>query len=98
LYYTYDIGCNSDISVDASISDNVKVAIEFFRNHPKAFATFATKFVNPDLLTYDPQRKTRIRFSLMPPRVSKLVDVRTDPVEKRIRAIMIFMKPDMMYT
>ena len=87
IYYTYDIGCNSDISIDASISDNVKVAIEFFRNHPKAFATFATKFVNPELLTYDPQRKTRIRFSLMPPNVSKLVDVRTDSIEKRILAI-----------
>src|SRR5215217_331203 len=41
LYYTYDIGCNSDISVDAAISDNVQVAIDFFREHPKAFATFA---------------------------------------------------------
>ena len=87
FYYTYDIGCNSDVSVDASISDNIKVAVEFYRQHPKAFATFATKFVNPDLLTYDPQNKVRIRFSLLPYQVSKLVDVRTDPVEKRISAI-----------
>lgn len=86
-YYTYDIGCNSDISVDAAISDNVRVALDFYRQHPKAFATFATKFVNPDLLTYDPQRKARIRFSLLPHKVSKLVDVRTDSVEKRIHAI-----------
>jgi spore photoproduct lyase family protein len=86
-YYTYDIGCNSDVSVDASLSDAVQTAISFFRQHPRAFATFATKFVNPDLLTYDPQRKTRIRFSLLPSRVSKLVDVRCDPVEKRIEAI-----------
>ena len=86
-YYTYDIGCNSDISVDADLSDNVQTAVAFFRQHPRVFATFATKFVNPELLTYDPQRKARIRFSLMPPRVSKLVDVRTDPVEKRIAAI-----------
>jgi spore photoproduct lyase family protein len=87
LYYTYDIGCNSDVSVDASISDNIKVAVDFYRQHPKAFATFATKFVNSDLLTYDPQNKVRIRFSLLPHKVSKLVDVRTDPVEKRIMAI-----------
>ncbi|MDQ4141766.1 MAG: spore photoproduct lyase family protein [Bacteroidota bacterium] len=87
LYYTYDIGCNSDISVDAAISDNVKVAVDFYRKHPKAFATFATKFVNPELLTYDPQQKVRIRFSLLPHKVSKLVDVRTDSVEKRINAI-----------
>jgi spore photoproduct lyase len=87
LYYTYDIGCNSDVSVDASISDNVKVAVDFYRQHPKAFATFATKFVNPDLLSYDPQQKVRIRFSLLPHKVSKLVDVRTHSVEKRLAAI-----------
>jgi len=87
VYYTYDIGCNSDVSVDAVISDTVAETVAFFRHHPKAFGTFATKFVNPDLLTYDPQKKTRIRFSLMPPAVSKLVDVRTDPVEKRLAAI-----------
>lgn len=86
-YYTYDIGCNSDIAVDAALSDSVRTAVEYFRQHPKAFATFATKFVNPELLTYDPQQKVRIRFSLMPARVSKLVDVRTDPIEKRIAAI-----------
>ncbi|MCU0355312.1 MAG: spore photoproduct lyase family protein, partial [Cytophagales bacterium] len=86
-YYTYDIGCNSDVSVDATITDGIAETVAWFRNHPRAFATFATKFVNPALLDYDPQRKTRIRFSLMPPAVSKLVDVRTDPVERRIAAI-----------
>ncbi|WP_205502493.1 spore photoproduct lyase family protein [Rufibacter psychrotolerans] len=89
-FYTYDIGCNSDVSVDASISDSVQTAVAFFREHPKAFATFATKFVNPELLTYDPQGKTRIRFSLLPKRVSKLVDVRTDSLEKRLAAIADF--------
>ena len=86
-YYTYDIGCNSDISVDATLSDNVKTTIDFFREHPKAFATFATKFVNQELLKYDPQRKTRIRFSLLPQKISKLIDVRTDSIQKRIEAI-----------
>lgn len=43
--------------------------------------------MNPDLLNYDPQGKTRIRFSLLPHKVSKLVDVRTDSVEKRLAAI-----------
>lgn len=86
-YYTYDIGCNSDVSVDATLSDSVETTIRFFRTHPKAFATFATKFVNQEMLTYDPQGKTRIRFSLLPHKVSKLVDVRTDSLEKRLAAI-----------
>lgn len=87
LFYTYDIGCNSDVSVDASISDSVQTAVAFFREHPKAFATFATKFVNPQMLDYDPQGKTRIRFSLLPEKLSKLVDVRTDSLHKRLQAI-----------
>ncbi|WP_347158710.1 spore photoproduct lyase family protein [Pontibacter chitinilyticus] len=86
-YYTYDIGCNSDASVDAAISDSVHSAVDFFREHPKAFATFATKFVNEEMLTYDPHGKTRIRFSLLPHKVSKLVDVRTDSLTKRLAAI-----------
>ncbi|GAB3755513.1 spore photoproduct lyase family protein [Spirosoma pomorum] len=86
-FYTYDIGCNSDISVDYGISDGIQQVFSFFRDHPRAKATFATKFVNRDMLAFDPQRKVRIRFSLLPTYVSKLVDVRTDSVEKRIAAI-----------
>lgn len=86
-FYTYDIGCNSDISMDAALSDSVQLAVEFFSRHPKAFATFATKFVNPELLNYEPRLKTRIRFSMMPPKISKLTDVRTDSPQERIEAI-----------
>lgn len=86
-FWTYDIGCNSDISVDYSLTSGIRQVFDFFRDHPRAKATFATKFVNRDLLDYDPRRKVRIRFSLMPAHVSKLVDVRTDSIEKRIAAI-----------
>lgn len=85
--WTFDIGENSDISIDAEISDNVYDVISLFRRLPHAKACFATKFVNPNLLEYDPQGHTRIRFSLMPSEVSKVVDVRTSPVEDRINAI-----------
>lgn len=86
-YYTYDIGCNSDVSVDAAISDSIASTVAFFREHPKAYATFATKFVNPAMLTYDPQGKTRIRFSLLPKKAGRMVDVRTHSLEKRMAAI-----------
>jgi len=85
--WVYELGTNSDLSVDAAVSNNVRDAVELFRGLPNAKATFATKFVNRDLLDYDPQRKTRLRFSLMPPETSKLVDVRTSPVERRIKAL-----------
>ncbi len=85
--WVYELGTNSDLSVDAAVSENVADLVGLFRGLPNAKATFATKFVNRDLLGYDPQGKTRLRFSLMPPETSKLVDVRTSPVERRIEAV-----------
>jgi spore photoproduct lyase family protein len=86
-YWTYDIGCNNDVSVDALISSSPMQTISLFRNIPNAKASFATKYVNKEMLSYDPQRKTRIRFSLMPQKISTLVDVRTSLIRNRIAAI-----------
>ena len=86
-YWVYDIGENGDCSVDALISENLRDLVTLFRRLPNAKASFATKFVNRDLLDYDPQRKTRIRFSLMPKNAARVVDVRTSPVDERIAAI-----------
>lgn len=85
--HVYEIGENGDLSVDALLTDIPQTLIQHFRQTPGAKATFATKFVNPALLGYDPQGKTRIRFSLMPAHVAKVVDVRTTPVPERITAI-----------
>ncbi|RSS62743.1 spore photoproduct lyase family protein [Streptomyces sp. WAC07061] len=84
--WVYDIGENSDCSVDALISDNVGDIIRSFARWPSAKASFATKFVNPDLLLLEPRGRTRIRFSVMPQADSKLLDIRTSPVESRIAA------------
>lgn len=86
-YWVYDVGENSDASVDALVSDNVRDLVALYRRLPNAKASFATKYVNPALLAYAPQEKTRVRFSLMPARVARVVDVRTTPVARRIRAI-----------
>ena len=85
--WVYDIGENGDCSVDALISDNPRDLVSLFRRLPNAKASFATKFVNRELLEYDPQGKTRIRFSLMPERIARVVDVRTSPMAERIAAI-----------
>ncbi|WP_329201578.1 MULTISPECIES: spore photoproduct lyase family protein [unclassified Streptomyces] len=84
--WVYDIGENSDCSVDALISDNVADLVRSFSRWPSAKASFATKFVNPDLLLLDPRGRTRVRFSVMPQEDSKLLDIRTSPVESRIAA------------
>jgi spore photoproduct lyase family protein len=82
--WVYDLGENGDLSVDATISDNVRDLVAAFRTTPNAKGSFATKHVNRDLLDYDPQRATRIRMSLMPPDVARVVDVRTTPIARRI--------------
>ncbi len=90
--WVYELGTNNDCSVDALISDNVRDLVTLFRGLPNAKATFATKYVNKDLLEYDPQGKTRLRFSLMPPETARILDVRTSPVEERVAAINDFVE------
>ncbi|WP_432521488.1 spore photoproduct lyase family protein [Kineococcus sp. SYSU DK006] len=85
--WVYDIGENSDCSVDAEVSDNVDDLVALFRGLPTAKASFATKHVNRRLLQLDPQGRTRVRFSLMPERVAKVLDVRTSPVRERLAAL-----------
>jgi spore photoproduct lyase len=85
--WVYDIGESSDCSVDALVSDNVRDLVTLFRGLPTAKASFATKHVNRDMLGWDPAGRTRVRFSLMPDRVAKLLDVRTDRIADRVGAI-----------
>jgi len=83
--WTYDLGCNNDISVDASACETPRILIEHFRD-TRALASFATKYVNRDMLAYDPQLHTRIRFSLMPEKLRKVVDVSTSSTSAKIEA------------
>ncbi|WP_353946858.1 spore photoproduct lyase family protein [Streptomyces sp. HUAS MG91] len=89
--WVYDIGENGDCSVDALLCDNTADYIAAFRQLPTAKASFATKFVNPDLLDLDPRGRTRIRFSLMPPPDARRLDIRTSPVAERIAAAADFL-------
>jgi len=85
--WVYDIGENSDCSVDALVSDNVADLVATFRELPTAKASFATKYVNRQLLDLDPQGRIRVRFSLMPDVDARVLDVRTSRVPERIGAV-----------
>ena len=89
--WVYDIGENGDCSVDALVCGNTADLIGVFRGLPTAKASFATKFVNPDLLALDPRGRTRVRFSVMPPDDSRLLDIRTSPVADRIASAADFL-------
>ena len=52
--WVYDIGENGDLVGGPAISDNVRDLVSLFRGLPNAKESFATKYVNRDLLGYDP--------------------------------------------
>jgi len=54
--------------------------------------SFATKYVNEELLEDNPHGKIRIRFSLMPDKYSKILEPHTTPIDLRIKAIDRFIK------
>ena len=88
-YITYDIGCNTDMALHAK-QTNWQYIFNFFKDHPLAMGSFATKYVNEDLLKFDPKGKVRIRFSLMPERLRKELEPNTSSILKRIGAINAF--------
>lgn len=85
-YVTYDISCNEDFALHLKYHDWEKI-FDFFRRHPKAMGSFATKYVNKNLLKYYPARKIRIRLSLMPHVLSSVLEPKTSLISDRIKSI-----------
>lgn len=90
-HWSYDISCNEDFAAHSKWHDWVSI-FEFFKEHTLAMGTFATKFVVPRLLEFDSKRKMRIRFSLMPEQISKILEKKTSPIRLRLKAINSFIE------
>ena len=88
-YTTYDISCNEDFALHAKYHEWKKI-FSFFKDHPVAMGSFATKYVNPKLIEYDPEGKIRIRFSLMPQNMADIHEPKTSKIIDRIKAINAF--------
>jgi len=88
-YITYDISCNEDFALHAKHHEWQKI-FDFFKQHPTAMGSFATKYVNPSLTGYNPKGKIRIRFSLMPQIMSDELEPNTSKIIDRIKAIDAF--------
>jgi len=86
IYVSYDISCNEDFALHLKHYP-WQYIFDFFKNHDIAFGSFATKYVNKELLTYNPNKKIRIRFSLMPQNYSNLLEPNTSKIIDRIKAI-----------
>lgn len=90
-FITYDIGCNEDLALHYRFYDFQKI-VKFFKGHQKAMGSFATKYVNRKMLSFNPGHKMRIRFSLMPQKYADLLEPNTSKIIDRIRAIDEFIR------
>ena len=85
-YLTYDISCNEDFALHAKYHEWEKI-FDFFKYHDDILGTFATKYVNNNLLKYNPKEKIRIRFSMMPENKRQIHEPNTSTILERIQAI-----------
>lgn len=88
-YITYDIGCNEDFALHTKYHEWQRI-FDFFVMHPKAMASFATKYVNTDLLKFNPQKKIRIRFSVIPEEYRDILEPNTSAIYNRLSAVKDF--------
>jgi len=83
----YELGCNSDMILENSLTGNLKWAIEKFAEIPNAYATFATKFhMVDDLLDCNHNGHTQMRISVNPELIIKRIELGTSDLMSRITA------------
>lgn len=85
---TFEIGSNSDLILENTITGNLVWTIENFKNTSKGLLTFPTKFdMVDDLLPLDHQGKVVIRVSVNPEEIINKVEFGTSRLKGRIEAI-----------
>ena len=83
----YEIGCNSDMVLENSLTGNLKWAIEEFAKIKYARCTFATKFSDiDDLLDIEHNGHTQMRISVNPDDVIRKAEIGTASLKNRITA------------
>ncbi len=85
---TFEIGSNSDLILENTITGNLPWTIENFKNTKKGKLTFPTKFdMVDDILNLDHQGKVIVRMSVNPEDIINNVEFGTSRLEGRIQAI-----------
>ena len=84
----FEIGSNSDLILENTITGNLEWTIENFKDNEKGKITFPTKFdmVEP-ILDLDHRGKVIVRMSLNPAEIINKVEFGTSRLENRIEAI-----------
>lgn len=85
---TFEIGSNSDLILENTITNNLVWTIENFKNVKQGKLTFPTKFDMVDsILPIDHQGKITIRMSVNPEEIINKVEFGTSRLKGRIEAI-----------
>lgn len=85
---TFEIGSNSDLILENSITGNLVWTIENFKNTDKGLLTLPTKFDMVDsILPLDHKGKVIIRMSVNPEEIINKVEFGTSKLKGRIEAI-----------
>lgn len=85
---TFEIGSNSDLILENTITNNLVWTIENFKNVKQGKLTFPTKFDMVDsILPLDHQGKITIRISVNPEEIINRVEFGTSRLKGRIEAI-----------
>lgn len=85
---TFEIGSNSDLVLENTITSNLEWTIHHFCKSDKGFITFPTKFdmVEP-LLSLDHNGRVLFRMSVNPQEIISKIEFGTSPLKDRIHAI-----------
>lgn len=85
---TFEIGSNSDLILENTITRNLEWTIEHFSKNEKGYITLPTKFdmVEP-LLSLNHKGRTIIRMSLNPQEIINKVEFGTSSLTNRIKAL-----------
>ena len=84
----FEIGSNSDLVLENTITGNLKWTIENFKKAEKGYITFPTKFdMVDDLLDIEGKERVIFRMSVNPKEVIQKVEIGTSRLEQRVEAI-----------
>lgn len=86
---TFEIGSNSDLILENTITGNLEWTIEnFAKKSEKGFLTFPTKFGMVDsILNLEHKGKITVRMSVNPEEIIKNIEIGTSPLKTRVVAI-----------
>ena len=85
---TFEIGSNSDLILENTITNNLEWTIPNFANNNRGYLTFPTKFdmVEP-ILNLDHKGRVIVRMSVNPENIIRRVEFGTSDLENRVKAI-----------